>query len=805
MGIRNSNVVVARSVQRHIGTAYDTVLLVSQNLDSIVAVVDYIDDINVVGTDIASVQIVAAGMDEVIAAGANIPAITLVNANATDISLVASDIGSVILVAADLTNIDLVAADLTSVNTAATDIANINILAAVSSDIVITAAISSDVTSAAAIAASITIVAGDSAEIVTLAGISADVTAVAAVSSDIPNVIADKNAFDIDYATFNSDLSTFTTTTGPGFVTAASDEADRAEAAASTISAIGAYAGEWVNLIGALSIPASVGHAGSIWLLNGDLADVTLSEPSGPNTDWNIYTAGASAYEIAVSNGFVGTEQLWLDTITGAYEEYGTGDSADDNTLNAYAKYEATQLEALADSYPDLGASDATVVVYAIHTWGSPTLPGKKVQEATGTGKWFKRFSNGSGIWQAWKEVNFDYVAPDLTPDGLGVLALDSSNTMTGSLNLTKGLIDPSGKNKPDFNMHSANVGSTDITDGDWYVVVRLTLPIWPTTWSGETIHLTTTSNSNIPQNHNSIPAIRNRYAITCQSSDNTAQVNTVEIYGTEVDNIRVRTTNNGIFEIQWKGVINRGIRFEGKYGSGVRALANAINVEYFDALDAEPDSGAGDLHVPTIGLYIEEKFGELDSTKLTYLGDKVDRSDPNTKGVGDDSTLAEAGTTIYYTGTRAEGETDGYPALGNLGTLACKWILKTEGIEGVYKLQTASTGGWTWARSAGSGDAIYGSWYSNAKEPTPSVITANSNLTQWARIYSVDVDGLELTLPLLPVAGQVVPCIIGGIKNTTFLRNGSNINGVADDLLWDISNSSPVFTYIDDTIGWRV
>jgi len=59
----------------------------------------------------------------------------------------------------------------------------------------------------------------------------------------------------------------------------ASDSADIAIASANN-------KGLWSALTGSLNIPASVNHNNSFWVLNVNLADVTLSEPTDVNTDW---------------------------------------------------------------------------------------------------------------------------------------------------------------------------------------------------------------------------------------------------------------------------------------------------------------------------------------------------------------------------------------------------------------------------------------------------------------------------------------------------------------------------------------
>lgn len=64
--------------------------------------------------------------------------------------------------------------------------------------------------------------------------------------------------------------------------------ADATAAANSAASAIAAanFKGNWSDLTGALDIPAAVAHSGGVWVLLEDLPDVTASEPSGANTDW---------------------------------------------------------------------------------------------------------------------------------------------------------------------------------------------------------------------------------------------------------------------------------------------------------------------------------------------------------------------------------------------------------------------------------------------------------------------------------------------------------------------------------------
>jgi hypothetical protein len=64
------------------------------------------------------------------------------------------------------------------------------------------------------------------------------------------------------------------------------------------------------------------------------------------------------------------------------------------------------------------------------------------------------------------------------------------------------------------------------------------------------------------------------------------------------------------------------------------------------------------------------------------------------------------------------------------------------------------------------------------------------------------------MTLPLTPTQGNKI--IIRDAKtsfvtnNLTVARNGSNINGIADNLICDVSNSI-VLIFVDATTGWGV
>lgn len=91
----------------------------------------------------------------------------------------------------------------------------------------------------------------------------------------------------------------------------------------------------------------------------------------------------------------------------------------------------------------------------------------------------------------------------------------------------------------------------------------------------------------------------------------------------------------------------------------------------------------------------------------------------------------------------------------------------------------------------------------------TWSIIAANTQAVK-NNGYALNASGnLDLTLPATPTAGDVVGVsdVAGTASMYTVrvLRNGSNINRVAEDLTIDIDNWGGTFVYIDATIGWQI
>ena len=92
-------------------------------------------------------------------------------------------------------------------------------------------------------------------------------------------------------------------------------------------------------------------------------------------------------------------------------------------------------------------------------------------------------------------------------------------------------------------------------------------------------------------------------------------------------------------------------------------------------------------------------------------------------------------------------------------------------------------------------------------KSAYDTVTASSSGATITNRtLYCVDTDAQTITLPASPVPGNEVIIINGGaFKGTVVGRSGSNIMGLAEDMILDKDYAAMTFIYIDATNGWRV
>ena len=91
-----------------------------------------------------------------------------------------------------------------------------------------------------------------------------------------------------------------------------------------------------------------------------------------------------------------------------------------------------------------------------------------------------------------------------------------------------------------------------------------------------------------------------------------------------------------------------------------------------------------------------------------------------------------------------------------------------------------------------------------------PASSAVSSNITMAANNnYFVDTSTARtLTLPASPTLGDTIVIYdasgTAATNNITIARNGSNINGVADNAIIDVNQASSILVYTGSTLGWR-
>jgi len=91
-----------------------------------------------------------------------------------------------------------------------------------------------------------------------------------------------------------------------------------------------------------------------------------------------------------------------------------------------------------------------------------------------------------------------------------------------------------------------------------------------------------------------------------------------------------------------------------------------------------------------------------------------------------------------------------------------------------------------------------------------PTSSSVSSNITMAANNnYFVNTSAARtLTLPASPTLGDTIVIYdasgTAATNNITIARNGSNINGVADNAIIDVNQASSTFVYTGAAVGWR-
>ena len=86
-----------------------------------------------------------------------------------------------------------------------------------------------------------------------------------------------------------------------------------------------------------------------------------------------------------------------------------------------------------------------------------------------------------------------------------------------------------------------------------------------------------------------------------------------------------------------------------------------------------------------------------------------------------------------------------------------------------------------------------------------PVVVTSTSVTAAANTHYHVDASSVTITLPASPTAGESVGISVENSTNTVISRNGSNIQGLADNLTIDIADSYVELRYVEAGEGWRI
>ena len=91
---------------------------------------------------------------------------------------------------------------------------------------------------------------------------------------------------------------------------------------------------------------------------------------------------------------------------------------------------------------------------------------------------------------------------------------------------------------------------------------------------------------------------------------------------------------------------------------------------------------------------------------------------------------------------------------------------------------------------------------------PTSSAVSTNITMAANNNYFVDTAAARTLTLPASPTLGDTIVIYdasgTAATNNITIARNGSNINGVADNAIIDVNQASSTLVYTGSTLGWR-
>jgi hypothetical protein len=104
-------------------------------------------------------------------------------------------------------------------------------------------------------------------------------------------------------------------------------------------------------------------------------------------------------------------------------------------------------------------------------------------------------------------------------------------------------------------------------------------------------------------------------------------------------------------------------------------------------------------------------------------------------------------------------------------------------------------------------GDGTTISFVEKVQDALYNITTTSTSKTLSNLEYcTITQDNLTITLPSSPSVGDKVMIGIGGdYTNTTIARNGSNIMGLAENMVIDSGYVTLSLIYINSTLGWRI